>query len=59
MFHSHFFEVQCNIMDLIEQSTAAMVASRHWKVLGIICKLPRNIYLEFNFCSSHHDGIIN
>ena len=24
-----FFEVQCNIMDLIEQSTAAMVASRH------------------------------
>ena len=45
-------------MDLIEQSTAAMVASQHWKVLGMICKLRRNIYLEFNFCSSHHGGII-
>ena len=25
MFHSHFLEVQCNIMYLIEQSTAATV----------------------------------
>ena len=34
MLHSHFFEVQCNTMDLIERSTAAVVV--HWKVLGII-----------------------
>ena len=49
-------------MDLIEQSTAGMVAKgnhhTHQQVLGIIRKLPRNIYLAFNFCSSHHDGVI-
>ena len=49
-------------MSLIEQSTAAMVARgnhlTHEKVLGIR-KLPRNIYLAFNVCSSHHDAVIN
>ena len=37
MFHSHFFEIQCNIMNLIEQSIAAMVVPGshvlHQKVL--------------------------
>ena len=63
MFHSHIFEVQCNTMNLIEQSIAAVVARgnhrTHQKILGIIRKLPRNIYVAFNFCSSYHDGVIN
>ena len=63
MFYSHLFEVQCNIMNFIEQSIAAIVARgnhlSHWKILRIIRKLPRNIYLTFNFCSSHHDGAIH
>ena len=60
MFHSHFFEIQCNILNLIEQSIAAICQGQPSSILESfrsICKLPRNIYLTFNFCSSHHDRV--
>ena len=57
MFHSHFSEIQCNILNVIERSIAAMVARGNHLLYQKVLDQYVNCQGTFNFCSSHHDRV--